>query len=1044
MQITFISILLAIIDEYEEDNLVELDDFELGEEPEEEENALHLRPILSDQSLSEGPDSEEIPYWEVVEMDEEEQEEEVVPQEEIEVGPQEEVEVVPQEEMNSITMNELIEVQQEFEIPESINDDSLDEFNTTRFDNFDFDEDVDLNTTQTDIYDVVPWHNIEKAPRLVKMHSDETDEQKQKREENKKILEEFKKFNRYYPDIDESLIVPAEVLNRQGFSDVPVEVQELCRTTGFITASKFMEIALKSQSQLIPSMSEQILTDEMIVNIEREHDILHRQPELLIEELDCSGFGNDCSGNDESLVESLSELSQKLIAKEELDTSLNMLSQKLDNSQDILDEYVNNAKIVSEKVKSDRVASAAKKSSKQLVKAIFNREAQFDTQQFENEISIENQMQPPKAYNGFSFASGKAIKVNQDIAKRYEKIFNEDNCEEKDEDVIMDEQQPEPAFGGFKYASGKTIKVNQDIVKRYENKFKETEGNDQMDQQEGNPNSEEDKVPIQNAYLGFKFASGKPIHVSDDKVQMYQKHFMDADLMMDEALSLKRPMPQEAESSRQNLNLTSLRRNVNKRVKLDSSLTDSSFDFEQQEQQEAKMTFAPPHASSPMVSQVGVSRRRSFPAQPSNSFNFVPSPIPPPRKVLNIRDDKENAREFEEFMSSSPLRTNREFIKRRIDGTLSQRIDEFDSFIIEPSQQLLESEKNQLLEDVEWREKLHYQRDEALRQQIAEISKKCSTECRQMQGTLFMKKSTPNRESLWQFVNNEKPKHKNLHRIPKSSILSMKFDCCDYEKEIFVTLGDNAKVILDYDSKIGFKQIKWGFLSSLGVDPKLASEKWIENAYQMIVQKLIWLENCFDKFKKFELLNAENVLLQLKYRYDREIDLSHRPALRKITELDEVPQRRMVLRINDIYMNGENNLELELTDGWYKIPAIIDKCLVNHVDSGKLKQETKLIISGAGLVNCHSGHHPLDLPTGAKLQIFGNSTRVANNDVKLGFYHIPTVLPINLNSIHSEGGVIGRLKLYITHVYSIVYIETVGEKKGKKFCLFYQNYKFTL
>lgn len=42
-------------------------------------------------------------------------------------------------------------------------------------------------------------------------------------------------------------------------------------------------------------------------------------------------------------------------------------------------------------------------------------------------------------------------------------------------------------------------------------------------------------------------------------------------------------------------------------------------------------------------------------------------------------------------------------------------------------------------------------------------------------------------------------------------------------------------------------------------------------------------------------MTPDKVLLQLKHRYDREVDQSQRSALKKILERDEAASRRMVL-----------------------------------------------------------------------------------------------------------------------------------------------------
>lgn len=213
-----------------------------------------------------------------------------------------------------------------------------------------------------------------------------------------------------------------------------------------------------------------------------------------------------------------------------------------------------------------------------------------------------------------------------------------------------------------------------------------------------------------------------------------------------------------------------------------------------------------------------------------------------------------------------------------------------------------------------------------------------------------------------------------------------------------------------------------------GVDPELASEKWIKNAFKFIVFKLVWLENSFKEFEKYELLSPDNVMLHLKYRYDCEIDRYLRPAIRKIVEKDDVSSKRMVLKVCDIKENP-SGCQLELTDGYYSIPTCIDAPLADAVGKRKIVIGTKLIVSGAELENCESGFDPLTMPKDVKLKIHANATRKANWDVRLGYFRNPMSLPISLDSVLPTGGVIGKLKVFVTHVYQMLYVDASSEVK---------------
>ena len=196
----------------------------------------------------------------------------------------------------------------------------------------------------------------------------------------------------------------------------------------------------------------------------------------------------------------------------------------------------------------------------------------------------------------------------------------------------------------------------------------------------------------------------------------------------------------------------------------------------------------------------------------------------------------------------------------------------------------------------------------------------------------------------------------------------------------------------------------------------------------MLLLKFSWLENSFKEFEQFDLLSPENLLLQMKYRYDREIDRHQRSAVKKIVELDDVPCRRMVLKVIDVIDVSGIGYELELTDGWYSIRATIDAVLADACLRGKIKVGTKLMISCAELIGCQ-GFDPLEMPENVRLKIYANSTRCTTWDHKLGFCKNPNPFTIKVDSVAAMGGVVGRLQVVIVHVYPMIFVDGNGDKR---------------
>ncbi|KAJ7372028.1 Breast cancer 2, early onset [Desmophyllum pertusum] len=102
------------------------------------------------------------------------------------------------------------------------------------------------------------------------------------------------------------------------------------------------------------------------------------------------------------------------------------------------------------------------------------------------------------------------------------------------------------------------------------------------------------------------------------------------------------------------------------------------------------------------------------------------------------------------------------------------------------------------------------------------------------------------------------------------------------------------------DGCVGLEQIQRAFLSTSGVDSQLIGEQWIANHYRWLVWKLAAMEVAFPRQFAGRCLTPDWLLCQLKYRYDREIDNSHRSALKKIMERDDISSRTLVLCVSSV------------------------------------------------------------------------------------------------------------------------------------------------
>ncbi|XP_061136842.1 breast cancer type 2 susceptibility protein isoform X2 [Syngnathus typhle] len=249
-----------------------------------------------------------------------------------------------------------------------------------------------------------------------------------------------------------------------------------------------------------------------------------------------------------------------------------------------------------------------------------------------------------------------------------------------------------------------------------------------------------------------------------------------------------------------------------------------------------------------------------------------------------------------------------------------------------------------------------------------------------------------------------------------------------YKKEALagIQLADGGRLIPGGDGTAGREHFYRALCDTPGVDPKLLSDEWVHNHYRWIVWKLACMERSFPESMGGRCLTPERVLLQLKYRYDVEVDHSRRPALRKITEKDDTAAKTLVLCVCGVDSVGpaENACAVVwLTDGWYALRTQLDEPLSQLLRKGRLAEGGKIITHGAQLVGSQEACAPLEAPHSLMLKIFANSTRPARWDTKLGFHRDPRPFLLPLSSLHSNGGPVGCVDIVVLRSYPLQWME---------------------
>ncbi|KAK7026152.1 breast cancer type 2 susceptibility [Favolaschia claudopus] len=224
----------------------------------------------------------------------------------------------------------------------------------------------------------------------------------------------------------------------------------------------------------------------------------------------------------------------------------------------------------------------------------------------------------------------------------------------------------------------------------------------------------------------------------------------------------------------------------------------------------------------------------------------------------------------------------------------------------------------------------------------------------------------------------------------------------------------------------------------------LATKPWIDNHWALILWKLAGMV-CLDPSSETDPRTKrwcwDEVMRQMLYRYERELNGGARPPLRRIATQDSPAASPMVLCVSNISW-GEPGMtedglplpphpELEVTDGWYRLRAQVDIPLARAVRRGVIRVGRKIGVVGAKL---HSerkeASEVLEAYNSTNLVLSGNSSHLVPWHTKLGFHSEPWIA--TMHSLTGDGGVVAALDFVILKTYPIAFLEFREDENGEK------------
>ncbi|CAD5121445.1 DgyrCDS9953 [Dimorphilus gyrociliatus] len=642
---------------------------------------------------------------------------------------------------------------------------------------------------------------------------------------------------------------------------------------------------------------------------------------------------------------------------------------------------------------------------------------------------------------GFKTANGKDIVISEQALKLVRSRWNEEDCISssllKGESTVCSEYdlnameskavcEKETFNGsliGFKTASGKDIHISEDSLKQVKSMWKDDEldscfnslldeeSTEQLEEREANIDkttkaANNEDTEVERPCIGFKTASGKNIHISEEALEKIRSRMEDEEMEITCSDSVNKNLSRNITDSIKDVDVV-IGKEISRSGNVSEGNTNSFVGFQtasgksitisEEALRHVRNRWKEEEDSSESL--IDTEKLNYFCSKGLKETNETP--------IDNFETDKNNAKAIKRKLSIC-IKSN---INEGIKVSKEHEKNQWKDINLEVgSDATLTSSLNSNAEDDDWLE------DAAI---LCDVLQARERE-RNNQKEFILSKTDSHEEFPSNEVAQNTGKRMTLKEALKSTktetsiclslnnSLAYEFSCGD-SSEIFKTLSNGTNLIWNSGGKAGWEEFHNALRASPGVNPAKVHHNWTKTAYGLIVWKL----SNYERYSSIgRSLMEEEVLrdLLLRYRLDLERRARNIPVLRSILNKDVNSAIPVVLlvcaRIKD---------SITLSDGHYCIRADLDELLLKQARSGKIRNGAKLIVANAKMIGeaCEPWE---DEAQNVRFQLSFNSTRRAAGWLKLGHFHKFPILP--LNSLKCGGGYVTAVDVVIERIHA--------------------------